>query len=308
MRDVLVAAMVKRDGAITREEALTLVPRHVFDNAARSGVVVRVLPGVFVLADHLRDARALDAAVLAYVPGGALSHLTSLRLWDLPFRSLDTRRHVTVAPDRQFRSHDRLVIHRRRDFRCEMPYAIRLNGRFVTPPEQAVIESWPLLEQSDRRAPAIEAVSRGLTSGRALLAKLDEAYHPPGAAEMRRVFALLESGCRSELELWGHTSVFRHPSLPEATLQHRVLTEAGNFVLDRAYLEELVGVELDGAAWHGSREQRERDVRRDAALAREGWLIVRFTHERLHREPERCREELRQILAARRRQLGVASK
>jgi hypothetical protein len=72
---------------------------------------------------------------------------------------------------------------------------------------------------------------------------------------------------RSELELWGHNEAFDHPSLPAAVLQHAVHTVAGTFILDRAYLEEMVGVELDGAAWHGSAPPRERDVRRDAALA-----------------------------------------
>jgi very-short-patch-repair endonuclease len=89
-------------------------------------------------------------------------------------------------------------------------------------------------------------------------------------------------------------------------LQHVVHTAAGRFVLDRAYLEEMVGVELDGAAWHGSAAQRERDVRRDAALAAAGWLIVRFTHARLSRESLTCRRELAAILAVRRQQRRIA--
>jgi very-short-patch-repair endonuclease len=65
-------------------------------------------------------------------------------------------------------------------------------------------------------------------------------------------------------------------------------------------------VELDGAAWHGSAAQRERDVRRDAALAASGWLVVRFTQARLHRDPEGCRRDLLDILASRRRQLRIS--
>jgi very-short-patch-repair endonuclease len=185
--------------------------------------------------------------------------------------------------------------------------AIRHNGIFVVMPELAIIDSWPLLVADDRRGPAIDAVSRGLTTGARLLMTLAESCNPPGAADMRELFGLLEVGCRSELELWGHTSVFNDRSLPMALLQHSVRTAIGTFILDRAYLDEMVGVELDGAAFHGSKVQRERDVRRDAALAREGWLIVRFTHDRLRREPEKCREELRQILIERRRQLGIGA-
>lgn len=298
-------ALARRGGAITRADGLALVARHVWDKAVTSAVIVRVLPGVYVDAARIGDARVMDRAVMAYVPGGALSHVDGLRIWDLRHRTLDVRRHAMIAPDRQFRSTERLVVHRRRGFRCESPWAIRHNGIYVVMPERAIIDSWPLLIADDRRAPAIDAVSRGLTSGARLLAELAQSRNQQGAAEMRELFGLLETGCRSELELWGHQSVFEHPSLPGAVLQHRVRTSAGAFVLDRAYMDEMVGVELDGAAWHGSKEQRERDVARDAALAREGWLVVRFTHDRLRREPEKCREELRQILTARRRQLGI---
>lgn len=306
VRDVLIAAIARRGGVITRDDGLQAVSRHVWDSAVSSQRIVRAHPGVYVDADRAADPGVLDLAVMAYVPGGALSHIDGLRRWDLRYRSKDGRRHVVISPDRQFRTSDSLVVHRRSGFRQELPHAIRHNGIYVVMPERAIIDSWPLLVTNDRRAPAIDAVSRGLTSGARLLAELARVGNQPGAADMRELFGLLEAGCRSELELWGHASVFSHPSLPVAVLQHRVRTYAGNFVLDRGYLEEMVGVGLDGAAWHGSKEQRESDVRRDAALAREGWLIVRFTHDRLRREPQRCREELREILAARRRQLGRA--
>ena len=51
--------------------------------------------------------------------------------------------------------------------------------------------------------------------------------------------------------------------------------------------------------------QRERDIRRDAALATLGYLTVRFSHLRLHADPEGCIEELLAILAARRAQFGL---
>jgi very-short-patch-repair endonuclease len=74
-------------------------------------------------------------------------------------------------------------------------------------------------------------------------------------------------------------------------------------ILDRAFLAEMVAVELDGAAYHGAPGQRERDLRRDSALARLGWLTVRFSHLRLHREPGHVIDELVEILEHRRSQL-----
>jgi very-short-patch-repair endonuclease len=67
----------------------------------------------------------------------------------------------------------------------------------------------------------------------------------------------------------------------------------------------MVGVEMDGAAYHSLPAHRERDLRRDAMLARLGWLIVRFTHQRLHTDAAGVRQELCAILRMRRRQLGL---
>jgi len=47
-----------------------------------------------------------------------------------------------------------------------------------------------------------------------------------------------------------------------------------------------LAVELDGAAWHGSREQRERDIRRDALLATVGWRTLRLGFTRLTSAPD----------------------
>ena len=58
-------------------------------------------------------------------------------------------------------------------------------------------------------------------------------------------------------------------------------------------------MELDGERWHSTREQRERDRRRDAALAAAGWVTLRFSHRRLHDDPEGCRRDTLATLALR---------
>ncbi len=74
--------------------------------------------------------------------------------------------------------------------------------------------------------------------------------------------------------------------------------------LDVAYESELVDIELDGSRYHFGFERRERDMRRDAALAALGWLVLRFSHRRLHEEPDAVRREILATLEVRRRQLG----
>lgn len=66
---------------------------------------------------------------------------------------------------------------------------------------------------------------------------------------------------------------------------------------------EKVNIELDGGATHSSPADRERDRRRDAALAALGILgilVVRYTHHRLTHDPDGVRREVLAILAARR--------
>lgn len=67
-----------------------------------------------------------------------------------------------------------------------------------------------------------------------------------------------------------------------------------------AFDAERVAVEFNGWAYHGGREQRERGLRRDAALAAIGWLTIRLTHRRLTTDVTGCRREVLATLAHRR--------
>ena len=68
--------------------------------------------------------------------------------------------------------------------------------------------------------------------------------------------------------------------MPRFALQHRIVVSGRTFFLDAACEEVQLAVEMDGAAWHGSRDQRERDIRRDALVATVGWQTLRFSFRR----------------------------
>jgi very-short-patch-repair endonuclease len=123
---------------------------------------------------------------------------------------------------------------------------------------------------------------------------------------MDKLFRLLSLGIHSELEAWGHEHVFNDSRLPPSRAQVPVRLPSGRTIyLDRLYDEELVNVELDGAAYHGLPRQRERDLRRDSALASLGFVTVRFSHPRLHADHEQAVDELLATLAMRRCQLRL---
>jgi very-short-patch-repair endonuclease len=73
----------------------------------------------------------------------------------------------------------------------------------------------------------------------------------------------------------------------------------GRRILLDACPEARVDVELDGAAFHGSRAAREKDLRRDSALAVLGWVVLRFSYARLVSDPEGCRQEIEAVVRLR---------
>ncbi|WP_346622579.1 DUF559 domain-containing protein [Blastococcus montanus] len=117
------------------------------------------------------------------------------------------------------------------------------------------------------------------------------------------LLGLIAGGCQSELEIFGVQHVLDVAGLPACRQQHRVLLPDGPVLLDAAWPEVELAVELDGAAFHGSPEARERDLRRDAALAAAGWIVLRFSYRRLTRNPAACRAQIRAVYE---RRLGIA--
>jgi very-short-patch-repair endonuclease len=303
MRESLIIELQRQGGVIRRDEALTLFSTHVVDDAVRAGAIVVAHPGVYRLAEAT-DLTTRRRAALAYCPDGALSHVDALELWGLPTAS-SPRVHVTVTGDNNAARSRGVQLHRRRRFAPTPPFIAERRGLQVVRLEQAIIDSWRFLPLLDRRAPAIVAVRDRRTTAQRLLAIHDEQPNVAGAREQRKLFAQLAAGNHSELEIWGHERVFSDRRLPRSGTQYRVNIGRRVFYLDRAFEAEMLDVELDGAAYHGSPGQRERDLRRDSALASLGWQTVRFSHPRLHTDAGGVIDELLTILTTRRQQLRM---
>ncbi len=298
--------LLDRKGGVVRRADLTAVlPKHAVDSALAAGHVVRVAPQVYadpaVLGEPMTPLRT---ALLYGGDNAALSHTTGLSLWSLPLPP-DLPVHLTTD-NRQLNAHQKLVVHRRRGFRAEPPMVALRGGLAVVRLDACLVDSWPLLEGYERRAPLIAAVQRRLTTATRVRAAVNGSTRLAGRASLLGLVELLESGCHSELEIWGFRHVFNHPMLPTAQRQRSVSIGGRRGYLDVAYPEEMVDVELDGSRYHSGGDSRERDMRRDAALVAAGWLVVRFSHRRLHEDPEGVRREVLATLEVRRRQLRIA--
>src|SRR5215203_1829286 len=290
-------AVVGPAGWITWESLTARVDRKTVARWVDAGRLQRLHQGVYALPTVARDGRArLEAAV--HASGGVVSHRSALALWGLatPGGSI----HLTVEHARSGRGTRGVVLHRTRELADTIR---RVEGLPVSCVERAVVDAWGApagLSGDEVRAAAIGAVRRRLCSPRQLY---DEVARRPclrGRRALVQLLGLLADGCQSELEIWGCLQVLRAPGMPTFTLQHRVEVAGERFVLDAACEEVRLAVEMDGAAWHGSRSQRERDIRRDALLATIGWQTLRFGYRRLTGVPDGCRRDIRAAYAARR--------
>jgi hypothetical protein len=147
----------------------------------------------------------------------------------------------------------------------------------------------------------IEAIRDRGVSLTALRAESARQPNHAGRTQLTRLLDLIAGGCESELEIWGVLKVLPGPpDLPAPIQQYPIRLPSGRRVkADAAYAEAKVIVELDGAAFHGSRAARERDLRRDSALAALGWVVLRFSYARLVADPEGCRSEILAVVRGR---------
>lgn len=289
--------LIGEAGWITGPELLSQVSRSTVRNWVAAGRLVRLAPGVFALPAAAGNWRVRAAAALSGRPAVA-SHVTALALWKL-IEHPSGPVHVTVDPLGSRRGSPGVVVHRTPDAYAECR---RAEGLPVTAVERAVVDTWGSVGGSgrtDARAAAITAVRRRMCRASGLAQELARSTRLPGRAELGALVALLADGCQSELEIWGCLHVLRAPGMPEFVQQRRVTVGGETFVLDAACEESMLAVEMDGAAWHGSRQQRERDIRRDSLLATVGWQTLRYSFTRLTRSPEACRRDIRAVHSAR---------
>jgi hypothetical protein len=294
------------EGIALRSEVTASASSSSVDRWLRRGDLILVQPGVLALPEQARtwEGRARAATLWS---GGVLSHVSALpvaRLLVDPPGPL----HVTVPMARCPRGGSGIVVHR--SYRRQT--TIRRGALEALAPERSLVEAWEWAHQPRRNIRAEDdraLVRRALIDGvrtrkvrsEAVLRESARRGAHPGRRTLAELLGLIAGGCQSELEIWGVLRVLPGaPDAPAWVQQHPVHLPGGRVVhLDAAYLAAQVAVELDGAAFHGSREQRERDLRRDSALAALGWIVLRFSYARLMSDPAGCRREIIAVVRSR---------
>jgi very-short-patch-repair endonuclease len=303
-REHITEVIDSNGGIASRQELLAQVPATVLDGHIGRRSLTRLFPHVYCSSARHVDPHLLLRAALRHAGrGAAVSHTSALAVWGL----IDLRRPVHLTVDQSVRRAGctDLVVHRRLRFRAEPPQCVVRQGLVVTELARSLVDSWPLLPVADRRPLVLDAARRRLVSGPALVDALAERPNVGGHRQLGQTIDLVHDGCESELEALGVLGVFRHRSLPRSVGQYRVTLPSGAIRLDRAWPGVKVAVELDGARHHTSPEDRRRDLARDAALAAQGWIVLRFTYADVRRDPDRVRRQVLAVIRTRAAQLRV---
>jgi very-short-patch-repair endonuclease len=268
-RDQVVAAFAARQhGIVTTAQLLNAgVGRRAISRRVADGLFVPLHRGVYQVGPvGSRHGREM-AAVLACGDGALLSHHSAAAIWGIrpPHRG-DV--HVTVRGQAR-RSRLGIKVHRTLSLNAAVH-----NGLPLTDPARTLRDLARVLPSNELERAKERAEMLGLVI--------------PDDASLNAGFT------RSEAER-------RLKALCKAAGLPRPLTNArvAGYEVDAFWPAHRLIVEVDGFAYHGTRQAFERDRRKDAALTAAGNRVVRITWRRLTTEPISLSAQFGALLAVR---------
>lgn len=268
--------LARQAGVLSRRQALAAgLTRDAVDHRVRLRRWRPLHPQVYLVAGHRRDDEvAVRAAVLWAGDGAVLTGEAAawwLGLADRP----PPRLRLTVPRRRNPRSRPGVDVRRRDLAECDVTEhrGIRLTARPLTVLDTAVDLGGPggrFLDRTLQRSvpfPSVYAAycrnlgsSGSATAGRLLVAAADRSA---SVAERLLMRMLHDAGTHG----W-------HSGFP-----------ASGYLIDIAFPQVKVAIEVDGWAWHMDAARTQADKWRQNALVRAGWTILRYTWHDLVERP-----------------------
>ncbi|MDN4483144.1 endonuclease domain-containing protein [Demequina lignilytica] len=289
-------ALARDPRAFTFAELVALSSHKRARGAVARGDAVRLAPDSYVAALHADSfAARADAALLWAGPNAALAGSAALFAWGL-IDAPPTEIEIAVPHDERPYPPPWIRV-RRLTYR---PRTRRIGRATVLSPSLAIVLGFGGLARDSRGAMVFRAVTRGVASADELADELARVPRCRARKELMRRIDAAARGAESHLEEQGARTVFNTREFARFVRQHRVRVRGERFRIDMYDPGTMTAVELDGAAYHSSPYQRQRDVRRDAILASVGILTVRLTYEDITERPEWCRSMVRDVLRSRR--------
>ena len=258
---------------------------------ARAGRLHRLYRGVYAVGRETvpREGRWL-AGVLACGPEAVLSHRSAAALWGL-LRDMRATVDVTVPGARRAGSRN-LTVHNVRqlhgDDRADQ------DSIPVTSIARTLLDLAEVIPPRRLAGAVGEAERLGLFDLRAVDGLCGRSNGRRGLKALREAIACyrpLPSMTRSHLE-----RAFAEMCDAAGLARPAMNLFVAGFEVDAVWLSRKVVVEVDGFEFHRTRAAFEADRRRDAALQREGYRVLRVTDRRLRDDPAGVTDDLGALL------------
>ncbi len=275
--------------------ALGLSPGSVA-HRVRQGRLVRRHRGVYAVGSApLGPTGRRLAAVLACGEGAAAGHTAAAAALDLlPARSGLV--HVTVPVRNGSRSRPGIRVHRGRPLAAsEVVVVDRVR---VTSVARTLVDLGDIAGPQVLRRAFVRAEQLRVLDMRQIDASLEVAGRRRGARLLRELLMVHDprwSQTRSDLEL-AMLDVAQRFGLPEPEVNAWIRER---FLVDFLWRDAALIVETDGDEVHGTATARRDDARRDHALRRAGFCVLRMSHAEVRRRPDAVAARVAAALVAR---------
>lgn len=269
------ALALHQDGVVTAADArMHGINRSAVHRRVQAGEWIPVHPRIYRLADHPEtDRTRIRTATLAVGVHGVLSGLAAA-WWHGMVDAPPATPTVTALRGR----HGHPVT------------GVRILNRALADADVLTRDGLPvtgvaLSALEGAVEGGVEVIDSALLQRRTTVERLVEAYDRRrrcvGAADMGPLIQLLESGARSAAERLAVT-ILRTAGIDGWVANH----PSCGYVIDFAFFDRMVAVEIDGLAFHRDFATFQRDRTRRNALIAAGWTVLNFTWGDLRDRPE----------------------
>jgi len=278
-------------GVAGRAELLAAgVSRDQIKRSLAAGRLRPMLPGVYAVG-HAAVSREgwCRAALLACGDDSVLGHRTAAHLWS--FRHGDLFPLSVIVPRNGGRKQHAIAARRMRLPRSDW---MVLDGLRVTTPARTIADMAGELSPREMRRLVERAQDLKRFDPDRIEAVLERNPRRRGCRPLLHLIALLQpdaDGTRSHLERL-FLALIRRAGLPKPEVNVEIEGRQRDFV----WRKQRLVVEVDGYAYHSSREAMRRDRRRDRHLTAALWRPARFTYEEVAFEPAATASELASLL------------
>jgi very-short-patch-repair endonuclease len=228
--------------------------------------------------------------VLACGPGAVLSHRSAAALWELLASSRE-RVDVTVPGRGGRASRERIHLHRSR--RLDPADVTERDGIPITMPAKTLVDIDAVVPERLVEKALEQAYIRRLLAPGPLEVALERSTGRKTRA-LRRLLVIesrISTITRSELEE-RFLALVRRGGLPEP----EVNAPLHGYEVDFLWRQQRRVIEVDGHAYHSTRQATTRDRRKDDDLGAAGFGVTRFTADQILYDPSDTLERTRRAL------------